>query len=244
MKSIKIITLILKNEFRNKQAVLFSLFLPILLLILCAGINKSSIGYLYPGTVAIAFGTMGVVGVSSQLTGYIDSELMKRILITDISLVRFILLDYLAQIIFMSFQLLIITLVSIFVYGLKFNISDQFVWIEIVNIILAMLALSSIGTLVAGIVNNQKTSSTVSNAIMTIMLFLGNTLFPVEGWPKLIVEISKVLPMYQLTTSMRSSLIMNSQTWHNSIIQLIGLLLVFLICMVTGILFVRKNAVK
>lgn len=244
MKSIKIITLILKNEFRNKQAVLFSLFLPILLLILCAGINKSSIGYLYPGTVAIAFGTMGVVGVSSQLTGYIDSELMKRILITDISLVRFILLDYLAQIIFMSFQLLIITLVSIFVYGLKFNISNQFVWIELVNIILAMLALSSIGTLVAGIVNNQKTSSTVSNAIMTIMLFLGNTLFPVEGWPKLIVEISKVLPMYQLTTSMRSSLIMNSQTWHYSIIQLIGLLLVFLICMVTGILFVRKNAVK
>lgn len=244
MKSIKIITLILKNEFRNKQAVLFSLFLPILLLILCAGINKSSIGYLYPGIVAIAFGTMGVVGVSSQLTGYIDSELMKRILITDISLVRFILLDYLAQIIFMSFQLLIITLVSIFVYGLKFNISNQFVWIELVNIILAMLALSSIGTLVAGIVNNQKTSSTVSNAIMTIMLFLGNTLFPVEGWPKLIVEISKVLPMYQLTTSMRSSLIMNSQTWHYSIIQLIGLLLVFLICMVTGILFVRKNAVK
>lgn len=241
MRLLRITLYILKNELRNRQAVIFSLLLPVALLVLVGTTEKSEIGYLYPGIMAIAFGTMGLVGVSSQLTGYAESGVLKRINITDISVGMFIILDYLTQVIFMCVQFVIITLVAKYGYNLKFSIDHKYLIYTVLEIFLAMIALMSVGTLVAGLSRNVKTASTIGNSVMVIMLFLGNTLFPSNGWPKWIVKTEKVLPMNTLTESMRNTLIYNSQTMTKNLQEILWSIVILVICTVIGMILINRK---
>ena len=210
MKTLKIVVYILKNEFRNKQAVIFSLMLPIVLLILMGTTDKAQVGYFYPGIVAIAFGTMGLVGISSQITGYLERDVFKRIIVTDQRIGSFILMDCMAQVLFMGIQFILITVVARLGYNAKFDIDVKYFSLMIVEIVLGMISLMSIGVIIGGIAKNTKTASTIGNAVMVVMLFVGNTLFPSDGWPKIIRVAAKYLPMNNLTDAMRRTLILHT----------------------------------
>ena len=243
MKTLKIVVYILKNEFRNKQAVIFSLMLPIVLLILMGTTDKAQVGYFYPGIVAIAFGTVGLVGISSQITGYLERGVFKRIIVTDQRIGSFILMDCMAQVLFMSIQFILITVVARLGYNAKFDIDARYFSLMIVEIVLGMISLMSIGVIIGGIAKNTKTASTIGNAVMVVMLFVGNTLFPSDGWPKIIRVAAKYLPMNNLTDAMRRTLILHTQSVHQAFFQISCLSVCAIVGLSLGILLTGRNAV-
>lgn len=243
MKTLKIVVYILKNEFRNKQAVIFSLMLPIVLLILMGTTDKAQVGYFYPGIVAIAFGTMGLVGISSQITGYLERDVFKRIIVTDQRIGSFILMDCMAQVLFMGIQFILITVVARLGYNAKFDIDVKYFSLMIVEIVLGMISLMSIGVIIGGIAKNTKTASTIGNAVMVVMLFVGNTLFPSDGWPKIIRVAAKYLPMNNLTDAMRRTLILHTQSVHQAFFQISCLSVCAIVGLASGILLTGRSAV-
>ncbi|WP_257593991.1 ABC transporter permease [Lactiplantibacillus plantarum] len=142
---INIIRLLLLNEIRNREAMIFSLLLPLAILILIGESDKTQVNYVYAGIICIAFGSMALVGVPSQLTNYRENGILKRVKLTELSLGDFLGCVYTAQVVFMIIQAVIITIVAKIVYNLKFDFTHDFLLGMGLQIILGMLALLSIG---------------------------------------------------------------------------------------------------
>nr|WP_321315887.1 ABC transporter permease [uncultured Ligilactobacillus sp.] len=238
MKLTKSIILLLKNELRNKQAMIFSIILPLVILFLTGTTNKSNIPYEYPGIVGIAFGVMGIVGISSQLVKYINNGVLKRIQITDDSLSKFYIVDYIVQIFFMILQFIIITLCTKIFYNPSYNITKRYLPLILFVFLLTMTLFISLGILVAAFSRNSRDASTVSNVIMMIMLFIGNALFPLNNFPKILMKICKYLPM-NLYTEIMHHFLNNDLTNSFIINHIIYLLLWNIFCMITGIILLN-----
>lgn len=238
MKLIKSIILLLKNELRNKQAMIFSIILPLAMLFLTGTTNKSSIPYEYPGIVGIAFGAMGIVGISSQLVKYTNNGVLKRIQITDSSLSKFYTVDYIVQIFFMLLQFIIITFCTKILYNPSYNIAKGYLPLVLLALLLTMTLFTSIGVLVAAFSRNSRDASTVSNVIMMIMLFVGNALFPLSNLPKMLMKICKYLPM-NLYTEIMHRFLSNNLTNSFMINHIIYLLLWNVFCVITGIILLN-----
>lgn len=236
-----IIRLMLINELRNREAMIFSLLLPIAILVLIGESDKSQIQYVYAGVICIAFGSIALIGVASQITNYRENGILKRVKMTELSLNRFIGCIYISQIIFMLGQMAIITLLAKLFYDLKFNIDKNFLAGIAIQTILGMIALISIGVLIATFSKNTRAASTIGNTIIVTMLFVGNTLFPSDGWPKAIKEAVKYFPMNNLDDALRRTLIYNSQTIKHFTFETLCLLLCFIIFYLIGQYLLNKN---
>lgn len=218
-KYLTIIGLLLRNEIRNREAMLFSLLLPVIILVLIGQSDKSQVQYVYAGVICIAFGSIALIGVASQITNLRENGILKRVKLTEFALNKFILCLYLSQVIFMLGQLVVITLIAKFLYNLKFKIDQQFVAGLALQVFLAMLAFISIGILIANFAKNTRVASTIGNTVMVTMLFVGNTLFPANSWPKEVKQVVKYFPMNNLGDALRRTVIYNTQTMHHFIFQ-------------------------
>ena len=103
-KRLQIVRMLLLNELRDREAIMFSMLLPLAILILIGSTNKSQVSYVYPGVIAIAFGSIALVGLPSQLTTYREAKILQRVNLTDISLSSFVNCIYLSQMFFMLFM--------------------------------------------------------------------------------------------------------------------------------------------
>ncbi len=240
-KYITITRLLLLNELRNREAMIFSLLLPIAILVLIGESDKSQIPYIYPGVICIAFGSIALIGVASQVTSLRENGILKRVKLTELSLNKFIYCIYISQIFFMLGQLIIITLIAIFVYDLKFKIDKQFLFGVAIQTVLGMLSLIAIGILIATFSKNTRAASTIGNTVIVTMLFVGNTLFPSNGWPKAIKQVVKYFPMNNLGDSLRRTLIYNSQSMEHFVFQTLCLLSCFVLFYAIGQYLLNKT---
>lgn len=244
IKRIKIVGILLLNEFRDREAIMFSILLPLAILILIGSTNKSQLTYVYPGIIAIAFGSIALVGFPSQLTTYRKAKILQRVYLTDTSLGSFVNCVYLSQMIFMLVQFSIVTVVMEGIYGTKFKIDHTYLFACGIEIILSMLAFLAIGTTIGAISKNNRIASTIGNTIIVIMIFVGNTLFPSTGWPKLVRETVKYFPMNSLDDAMRRTLMYNTQTWQHFVIQFSSLLICFIIFEIIGKSLLKRSVTQ
>ncbi|PRO77501.1 hypothetical protein C6Y13_00900 [Lactiplantibacillus pentosus] len=241
---INIIRLLLLNEIRNREAMIFSLLLPLAILILIGESDKTQVNYVYAGIICIAFGSMALVGVPSQLTNYRENGILKRVKLTELSLGDFLGCVYTAQVVFMIIQAVIITIVAKIVYNLKFDFTHDFLLGMGLQIILGMLALLSIGVVIAALSKNTRAASTIGNTVIVTMLFVGNTLFPSTGWPKAVKNVVKFFPMNTLGDGIRRTLINNSQTMNHFMFQTFSLAACVLIFSVAGLYLLNKSVIN
>lgn len=239
-----IIRLLLLNEFRNREAMIFSLLLPLAILFLIGESDKSQVNYIYAGVICIAFGSMALVGVPAQLTNYRESGILKRVKLTELSLGSFVGCVYVAQVVFMIIQLIVITLVAKFGYALKFDVTQKFIPGVVLQIVLGMLAFLSIGIVIAALSKNSRAASTIGNTVMVMMLFVGNTLFPSTGWPEIVKKVVKYFPMNTLGDGIRSTLINNNQTLAHFMFQTVSLAGFFIFFSVVGLHLLNKSVIR
>lgn len=243
-KRLQIVRMLLLNELRDREAIMFSMLLPLAILILIGSTNKSQVSYVYPGVIAIAFGSIALVGLPSQLTTYREAKILQRVNLTDISLSSFVNCIYLSQMFFMLIQLVMVTVVMEGMYGTKFKVDHTYLIACGVEVLLSMLAFLALGTTIGAVSKNNRIASTIGNTLIVIMIFVGNTLFPSTGWPKLVRQIVKYFPMNNLGDAMRRTLMYNNQTWHHFMVQFISLLLCFIIFEVVGKNLLQRSVTR
>ena len=160
-KRLQIVRMLLLNELRDREAIMFSMLLPLAILILIGSTNKSQVSYVYPGVIAIAFGSIALVGLPSQLTTYREAKILQRVNLTDISLSSFVNCIYLSQMFFMLIQLIMVTVVMEGMYGTKFKVDQTYLIACGIEILLSMLAFLALGTTVGAVSKNNRIASTI-----------------------------------------------------------------------------------
>lgn len=235
---------LLFNEFRNAKALFFSMLLPVAILVLIGSSNKSALPTYYPGVLCLAFGTMALVGVPAQLSGYREVGILKRVEITQLSLRSFIAVVFIDQIVFMLAQFIVITVLAVALFGLAFNVSDQYVGWVVLQTFVGMLAFLAIGLTIAAFSKNSRSASTIGNALLVTMLFVGGVFIPIDMLPDQLVRIVKYLPLNNLVEALGNTLISGSQTMSHMVFQLGSLAACFVVFILIGYMLLTHAITK
>jgi len=166
-------------------------------------IRLSNVDYYVPGITAAFIMTNGIIGLTANTTEFKRRGIIKRLAITPLKKVDWILGNVLSQ----TLLNLILTGIMIAVGWLLFNvriIPDAY---TITLIFLGSVMFSGIGMLLSGVIKDVEAASAIGNAIAFPMMFLSGSFFPLDFTPSYIQAISKALPLTYFSDGLRYAML-------------------------------------
>ena len=179
------------------ESLLVTFFIPILALIAFSKIIKltypgaSRIGYLVPGTIALATMATGLVSLGIATGVERNYGVMKRLGTTPLTRGNLVAAKMIAVVAIEAIQVVLIVAVGLLLgWSPSFNVFP-FVAAEI----LATIAFSGAGLLLAGRLSSEGVLAS-ANGIFLLLLVLGGMVVPLTSLPSVIGDIAKILPGY------------------------------------------------
>jgi len=161
------------------------------------------IDFFLPGVIAAFIMTNGIIGVTTNTTEFKRRGITKRLSITPLNKVEWILGNVLSQTLLNLMLTAVIVVVGWLVFGVQ-AIPDA---VSTVIIFLGSVMFSGIGMMLSGLVKDVEAASAIGNAIAFPMMFLSGTYWPVESMPTYIQSIAKVLPLTYFSDGLRYAMI-------------------------------------
>ena len=154
---------------------------------------------------------MSIISICSQIFKAQDHGSFERCLTMKVSNFEFLLANLLAQL-----PVLIFHTTSIFI--VTFVVTENTLlgsWMDVFALfLLTGLMGIFLGAVIAVIGKTETTMMAISLGVFFTLLFLCSILWPIEGSPKLLQHISKLLPLTHPTSSLRSMLYRGWTLWH------------------------------
>jgi ABC-2 type transport system permease protein len=147
--------------------------------------------------------TNGIIALSSNTTEFKRRGIIKRLSITPLTKMDWILGNVLSQ----TLLNLMLTAIMIGLGWLIFNVRIIPDALSIIMILLGSVMFSGIGMLLSGLIKDVEAVSAVGNAIAFPMMFLSGAYFPMELMPSYIQTISKALPLTYFTDGLRYAML-------------------------------------
>jgi ABC-2 type transport system permease protein len=156
-----------------------------------------------PGITAAFIMTNGIIGLAATATEFKRRGIIKRLSITPLTKIDWILGNVLSQ----ALLNLILTAIMIAVGWLIFNVRVIPDAITIVMILLGSIMFSGIGMALSGFIKDVEAASAVGNAIAFPMMFLSGTYFPIEMMPPYLRTVSNALPLTYFSQGLKSAML-------------------------------------
>jgi len=161
------------------------------------------IDYFLPGVIAAFIMTNGIIGVTSNATEFKRRGIIKRLSITPLSKMDWIVGNVLSQ----TLLNLMLTAIIVVVGWLIFSVQAIPDVISIGIIFLGSIMFSGIGMMLSGLVKDVEAASAIGNAIAFPMMFLSGTYWPIESMPAYMQSIARVLPLTYFSDGLRYAMI-------------------------------------
>jgi ABC-2 type transport system permease protein len=165
--------------------------------------RMTNVDFYIPGVTAAFIMTNGVIGLTSNTSEFKRRGVIKRLSITPLGKMDWILGNVLSQ----TLLNLLLTGMIIALGWVIFNvriIPDLF---TLLLVFLGSVMFSGIGMLLSGLVKDVEAASAIGNAIAFPMMFLSGTYFPVEIMPSYLQTVAKVLPLTYFSEGLRYAMI-------------------------------------
>lgn len=162
-----------------------------------------AIDFYLPGVIAAFIMTNGIIGVTTNTTEFKRRGIIKRLSVTPLAKIEWILGNVLSQ----TVLNLMLTAIMIVVGWLVFNVQAIPDALSILLIFLGSVMFSGIGMVLSGLVKDVEAASAIGNAIAFPMMFLSGTYFPLEIMPDFMQSIAKVLPLTYFSDGLRYAMI-------------------------------------
>ncbi len=162
-----------------------------------------TIDFYLPGVISAFIMTNGIIGVTTNTTEFKRRGIIKRLSITPLGKMEWILGNVLSQTLLNLMLTAIIIILGWIVFDVQ-AIPD--VW-SIILIFLGSILFSGIGMLLSGLIKDVEAASAIGNAIAFPMMFLSGAYWPVEFMPDYMQSIAKVLPLTYFSEGLRSAMI-------------------------------------
>jgi len=162
-----------------------------------------TIDFYLPGVIGAFIMTNGIIGVTTNTTEFKRRGIIKRLSITPLGKIEWILGNVLSQTLLNLMLTAIIIVVGWLIFSVQ-AIPDLF---SIVLIFLGSVLFSGIGMLLSGLIKDVEAASAIGNAIAFPMMFLSGAYWPVELMPDYMQVIAKALPLTYFSEGLRSAMI-------------------------------------
>jgi ABC-2 type transport system permease protein len=165
--------------------------------------NFKNVDFYIPGITAAFIMTNGIIGLTSTTTEFKRRGIIKRLSITPLTKIDWIVGCVLSQ----TALNLMLSFIMIGAGWLLFNvrvIPDAF---SIIMIFLGSIMFSGIGMALSGLIKDIEAASAIGNAIAFPMMFLSGTYFPLEVMPTYLQTVAKALPLTYFSEGLKASMI-------------------------------------
>lgn len=196
---------------REPVTMIFSFVFPVLVLVLLGGIFGSRpidegefsgvkiMNYYVPGYVALVVASIGMISLPVHIATYREHGVLRRLHATGVS--EMALLGAQA---FVSICIGVVGGVLIFVLGVAaYGVSaPASAFGVLVAFLLAVLAFTAIGVLLASIAPNARAAQAVGLLLWFVMLFVSGTSAPLSVLPAWMKTLGRALPLYHVQQSL------------------------------------------
>lgn len=168
------------------------------------GVSAKDVDYydfLLPGLVAMGVMNFSIIGMAVAISRFREQRILKRILATPLSPVRFLSAQVGAHLLLALVQAALILAVGVFVFGAR--VYGNVLWIFVLAT-LANLVFLNIGFAVAGRAPNPDAAQGMGNVIALPMMFLAGVFFPTETLPEVMQTVVAYLPLTPLIEALRT----------------------------------------
>ncbi len=162
-----------------------------------------AIDFYLPGVIAAFIMTNGIIGVTTNTTEFKRRGIIKRLSITPLTKIDWIIGNVLSQ----TLLNLMLTAIIIVTGWLIFNVQAIPDLFSVILILLGSVMFSGIGMLLSGLVKDVEAASAIGNAIAFPMMFLSGTYWPIEIMPDFLQSIARVLPLTYFSDGLRYAMI-------------------------------------
>ena len=163
----------------------------------------STVELYVPSITAAFIMTNGVIGLAATATEFKRRGIIKRLSITPLTKIDWILGNVLSQ----ALLNLMLTAIMIAIGWVLFNVRIIPDAITIAMILLGSIMFSGIGMALSGFIKDVEAASAVGNAIAFPMMFLSGTYFPIEMMPEYLRTVSNALPLTYFSQGLKSAML-------------------------------------
>ncbi len=162
-----------------------------------------AIDFYLPGVIAAFIMTNGIIGVTTNTTEFKRRGIIKRLSITPLTKIDWIVGNVLSQ----TLLNLMLTAIIIVVGWLIFNVQAIPDLFSVILILIGSVMFSGIGMLLSGLVKDVEAASAIGNAIAFPMMFLSGTYWPLEIMPDYLQSVARVLPLTYFSDGLRYAMV-------------------------------------
>ncbi len=199
-----------KIIYRDKKGFFWMVFLPagIYIALSVLPINAAIAthlkysNYVLPGIIAMTIMQSGIYSLAYWMTDLKSRGVIKRFLVTPIKTSELIFSLLASRIVVMIGQVIILTLLGIFLFRADF--AGNVLSILILTLLGGGIFLL-IGLLIANYADSYQTAAPLTSAIGLPLTFLGNIFYPIEALPDALEKIARLLPITYLADGLRNS---------------------------------------
>lgn len=168
--------------------------------------NLRPVDYYIPGYIGAFMMTNGVIGLTNVASEFKRRGLIKRLSITPLSKLDWIIGNILSQ----TLLAITLTIIMILLGIVLFNVSIEFDPITLLSIFVGAVLFSGIGMLLAGLVKDPEAASGLGNAVAFPMMFLSGTFWPIDIMPQFLQLIARLLPLTYFSDALRDSMLLGN----------------------------------
>lgn len=204
--SVKRFGILLKTELRlslrSPDAILFSLLMPVVILVIIGLIYGGSADADTPGMIDQTFGAfisigicaIGLMGLPLVLAEYRHKKVLKRLQVTPVHPGILLGVQFTVQAVMAVFSAMLVTLAAVIFFGYR---PDG----KIVSIIgayfLVLISTFSIGLIIASTAKDIKRAGIICSILYFPMLLFSGTTIPFQVFPKAVQAAARFLPLRQ-----------------------------------------------
>lgn len=199
-----------KLYLREPVGVFFTLLLAPLLLIMMGFVfgnvpdpmfgGRGQLDVNVPAYTALIIGVVGLMTVPIGTAGRREAGVLRRFRATPLRPLIYIASDVLVCLTMTVLGILLLFLLGMIVYQVKFE-GDLLTMMA--GICLSALAFLALGYVLASVAPNARVATAIGNVLLFPMMFLSGTTVPLEVMPEAVRDASRFLPLTHVVTLLR-----------------------------------------
>jgi ABC-2 type transport system permease protein len=179
--------------------------------------------FLLTGMIALSIAQGGMFGMV-DLVEMRRKGLIKRLRMTPAKMGIFGLSDMVMRLLFSVIQILLLSLIGVFIFGANLFINFPSL---IIVFLIGALSFNALGYLFSSFSTTQNAYMGVANIVSFLMMFLSGVFFPVETMPDWLQPISNILPLTYFAEGLRDSMVYETGLFSGTLWFGIGVLILW-----------------
>ena len=159
--------------------------------------------FLLTGMIALSVAQGGLFGMV-DMVDMRRKGLLKRLRMTPARMGLFGLSDVVMRMIFGVFQVVILSLIGVFIFGATLHIHIASL---VVCFLIGALTFNAIGYFISSFSKTMEAYMGIANILSFLMMFLSGVFFPLEMMPSWLRPVSHVLPLTYFVDGLRDSMV-------------------------------------